>query len=93
MTLDIKWYLHFEESYVGVWLADHRLGQHRLYHLVHVVVRLELVLTNDTVVVYLVRGRESVLFNSCPVKANVASPLVTELKGAFRFFLRHSSEN
>lgn len=81
-------------------VVNHGFWQHRFYHLIHEVGRLVRSVTWPVYSVVINQVRFGVLttviwrwLSVSPVEANIASPLMTEFKGAFGFLLRNSSEN
>ena len=55
-------YLHFEQSDMFPGVLDHGLGQHGLYHLIHVIVRFKVLAARNAVVVYHVVFKELAFF-------------------------------
>lgn len=76
-------------------LAHHRLGQHRLDHLVDIVRRLEILRSFFSVVIDLVVWLENArrFVKNAPVEYYITCPLVSEFEGAPGLLLADPSKD
>lgn len=96
-------YLHFQKANVLALLIYHSLWQHRLNHLINVIVWLEIIWSRQAIVVNFVRWWSLwVQFTfvalvtwciDCPIEDNITSSLMPQLQSALGLLLRHPSED